>query len=291
MNLPFAPLAAAALGVVVAAGVALMPAPMLEGLVSDSGIASVVSAAEPPLGMTARAAIALGTGGVVAVFAWLALFILFGTRGLTIGSVKAAAPEAAKPVIRRADAHPDANPRAPLLATRDLGEPFHRDPVPEPAQPAVEPLFAPPPQPEPVAVRHAVPEEQPLPEDLGQPLSAFDPGAIPEAPRPAPDHLAPLRRRPAVFDDSERFEIFELTPIRRAPPPRPAPAPVPAPRPREEAMARPETDATIHALLDRLEKGVVRRGLASGTEPQKPRDTERGLEEALVTLRNLARRA
>ncbi|MEI9928050.1 MAG: hypothetical protein WDN44_10605 [Sphingomonas sp.] len=91
-----------------------------------------------------------------------------------------------------------------------------------------------------------------------------------------------------MFDDSERFEIFELTPAARPAPPRPVPAPVR----REEAIARPETDATIHALLDRLEKGVVRRGIAGGTEhAPRPRDAERGLEEALVTLRNLARRA
>jgi hypothetical protein len=127
--------------------------------------------------------------------------------------------------------------------------------------------------------------------DLEQPLAAFDPEAIPDVPMPPPVTLPPLRRvsRPQVFDTSERFETFELTPIRRTPPP---PSLAPAPRVVEEAITRPETEATIHALLDRLEKGVVKRGIASAPEaPQRPRDAERGLEEALVTLRNLARRA
>ncbi len=288
MNLPLAPLAAAVIGVAAAAGVVLMPVPLLEGLVSDSGVTAVISAAEPPLGLTARAAIALGTGGLVAVFAWLALFILLGTRGLSVGRAARHldSESVPAPVIRRADAHPDANPRAPLLATRDLGEPFlGAAPALEVEKPAsVEPLFAP-------VVRHPVPPaEQPLPDDLGQPLSAFDPDAILELPMSAPEPIAPLRKRPAVFDDSERFEIFELTPTVRHHAPLQRAAPVPTPR--AEAIARPETDATIHALLDRLEKGVVRRGLATGTEAtQKPRDAERGLEEALVTLRNLARRA
>jgi hypothetical protein len=100
-----------------------------------------------------------------------------------------------------------------------------------------------------------------------------------------------------VFDSSERFETFELTPMRRSAPParlRPAPRPEPQPQmaPEQEPIATPKTDATIHALLERLEKGVVRRGMAVGPEPEaNPRQTERGLEEALVTLRNLARRA
>lgn len=309
MNLPVAPLAALVLGAAATAAVVGMPAPMLEGLVMDSGIPAILAAAEPPLGMTARLAIAGGVGVATAVIAWFALFLLLGTRGLTVGREPALAREV--PVIRRADAHPDARPRAPLLATRDLGTPFLEvtaEREPERAAPSetkeesiarhivaseVEALIPPalevPEPPAPLAA--PMPTEQDLPIDLDQPLAAFDPGAILESPMPPPVTLPPLRRapRPQVFDAGERFETFELTPIRRAPA-SPAPRPVPAPQPREEAITRPETDATIHALLERLEKGVVRRGLAS-PEPQRPRDAERGLEEALVTLRNLARRA
>ncbi|MES2445003.1 MAG: hypothetical protein V4574_19430 [Pseudomonadota bacterium] len=295
MNLPIAPLAAALLGTAAAAACALMPGAMLEGLVTASGLPAVLAAAEPPLGTTARFAIAGGAGGLVAVFGWLILFLLLGTRGITAGRSKPVEADAVfTPVLRRADAHPDAPPRPPLLATRDLGTPFlevtARSPVDaESGERDSRPLFVAEPEPEPVAAE--VPEEQDLPLDLEQPLAAFDPQAIREAPMPPPVTLPPLRpvARPAVFDTSERFETFELTPIRRTPPP---PRLTPAPRQREEAITRPETEATIHALLDRLEKGVVKRGIASGSEaPRTPREAERGLEEALVTLRNLARRA
>lgn len=287
MNLPIAPVAAALLGGVAAGACALMPIPMLESLVMASGLPAAVSAAAPPLGMTARLAIAGGAGGMVMVFGWLVLFLVLGTRGVTIGRGKAIEADAV-PTLRRADAHPDAPARSPLLATRDLGTPFLEVTAPkteaESGEGRLAPLFAP----EPVA---ELPEEQDLPMDLEQPLAAFDPDAIPDVPMPPPVTLPPLRRvsRPQVFDTSERFETFELTPIRRTPPPQDF---TPAPRQREEAITRPETEATIHALLERLEKGVVKRGLASGTEtPPTPRESERGLEEALVTLRNLARRA
>ncbi len=297
MNLPIASVAAVALGGLAALGVIAMPVGALEGLVMDSGLPAVLAAAEPPLGFTARAAIAVGVGGLVAALSWVALFVLFGTRGLTIGKSEEIVSEAegedevAAPVLRRADAHPDAPPRPPLLATRDLGTPFLDVKAPEPA-PVAKAV-----QPEPAVIHEPVaiapvaaqaPAEQPLPADFDQPLAAFDPGAIPAAPVPPSAPIAPLHRqkRPAVFDENERFEIFELTPpVRPAPRPRPAPvAPL-----HDEAIVRPETDASIHALLERLERGVVRTGLA--TAAPRPRDAERGLEDALVTLRNLARRA
>ena len=289
MNLPLAPLAAALLGAAAALGVLVMPVAVLESLVMDSGLPAELSAAEPPLGFTARAMLAAGAGGIAALLGWFIAFILVGTRGLSVGNEGEAETEAPHtPIIRRADAHPDAPPRPPLLATRDLGTPFLevRAASNDVAPPeyvdevdAPEPAFA------------AMPVEQPLPSDLSQPLAAFDPRAVPERPRPKPVPLAPLRRepRPAIFDETERFEVFELTPPVR---PKPAPAPAMQMRAPPERIARPETDASVHALLERLERGVVRKGLASSivAEP-RPRDAERGLEDALVTLRNLARRA
>lgn len=289
VNLPLAPLSAALLGLAAALGVAAMPVETLEALVMDSGIAAIFHAAEPPLGFTARAILAAGAGGIAALLGWFIAFILVGTRGLTIGEEDIAEgqdePVARTPVIRRADAHPDAPPRPPLLATRDLGTPFldiraaDNENQPSAAKTVrAEPL--------------ARPVEQALPDDLSQPLAAFDPGSIPEVALPRPVPVAPLNRgaRPAVFDESERFEVFELTPPVRTPPPRmPDFAPAPA---RDEAIVRPETDASVHALLERLERGVIRKGLSPRSEAApRPRDAERGLEEALVTLRNLARRA
>lgn len=295
MNLPIAPVIAGVLGGAVALGVLVVPMSVLEGLVMDSGLPAVIAATEPPLGFTARFIMALGAGASVALFSWFAAFVLLGSRTLTIGDGEEtdldldAVPT---PVLRRADAHPDAPPRPPLLATRDLGRPFDafRTPVDitkieeeieeiaiEVAAPVLEPLAI-------------APIEQPLPVDLDQPLAAFDPDALPEVPLAAPVALPPLSRsaKPPVFEETERFEVFEL------------PAPVrPEPRPmslvsREDAITRPETEASVHALLERLERGVLRKGIATAPSPSirvERRARERGLEDALITLRNMARRA
>jgi hypothetical protein len=303
MNLPVAPLVAGVLGGAVALCALAVPTSALEALAMGSGLPAVFAAAEPPLGFTARAILALGAGGLVALCAWFGLSVLLGERFLRFGESDPAADDDAvtTPVIRRADAHPDAPPRPPLLATRDLGRPFLDS---RPADP--EPIVAEVP---PVPVAPVVPVEQPLPTDLDQPLSAFDPAAVPEVPIPAP--VTPSRRspRPPVFDEGERFEVFELTPPSR---PRPSlvvedpVAEAPAPASREEAITRPETEATVHALLERLERGVVRKATAPVAAPVMPsvaaspvvagprverRAKPRGLEDTLVTLRNLAQRA
>jgi hypothetical protein len=314
MNLPIAPIAAALLGTAAAVTLGVLPTGTIEAIVVHSGLPSVLSAAEPPLGLTARAAIAAGAGAGVAIFSWLTLFLLLGTR--SIGLKSAAAPADGPVRLRRADAHPDAPARAPLLATRDLGTPFlevtaRRGEEPEaipmsepepldlgamalelaaPVAPAPAPVppapAAPILQPVPAPRAYAPPAERPLPADLDQPLAAFDPNAIPDEPFPLPEAVTPLHRgpRPAVFDDSERFETFELTP--------PVRVVSPAPAPRERTAPPRDTEATVHALLDRLEKSVASRGTDTpAPPPSRLRESERGLEEALVTLRNLARRA
>ena len=141
-----------------------MPDPLFSALVETSGLPEIVAAARPPLGDTARfatvAAAILGT--FAAVWALMALL----SRG---PARREAEPE---PVIqvprqRRADAHPDAPPRPPLLA-RDLGEPLELDEIaPEPAveTPFEEaehrplPGFLVPQEPEPEAVAEAEPVE------------------------------------------------------------------------------------------------------------------------------------
>ncbi|MDV3455618.1 hypothetical protein RZN05_01375 [Sphingomonas sp. HF-S4] len=323
MNLPI-PLVAGVLGGAVALGALVVPAPMLEGLVMASGLPAIVAAAEPPLGFTARALFGLGAGGSVAAFGWFALSILLGTRAITDDERAPESDAVRAPVLRRADAHPDAPPRPPLLATRDLGRPFDaRGPLADvvnvaPALvetvPAEKPLPLGARDPAPEAVRGVPlapqvdepvePIEQPLPRDLDQPLAAFDPAAMPEVPLDAPVVLPPLSVKPAVFEPSERFEVYELPTPPRA-----------EPVPRNEAITRPETEASVHALLERLERGVIRKGIATGAEiatgpaaaplPMTPpasapstgaaprverRSRPRGFEDTLITLRNLAAR-
>lgn len=170
------------------------------------------------------------------------------------------------PVLRRADAHPDAPARPPLRAMRDLGTPFLDIRAIDGA-----------------GARPVEVVERALPRDLAQPLAAFDPGAIPAVPRAPAATLSPLcaRPRPAGYQAGGGFDLFRLLPAARQ-------------GGREERITRPETDASIHALLDRLERGMVRHGLATGMEAAAPRtyaDRRRGPEARLAALRNLARRA
>jgi hypothetical protein len=328
-------------GALVALATLAIPAGLLEDIVVTSGIAAFVPAAEPPLGATARICVGVFAGGAVALIAWLLLSALLAWRD------SRREPESGerRPAVRRADAHPDAPPRPPLLATRDLGMPFaakveQADSKPEEVdadarvfalsegkeqqvEAEVRSLHLPELPPEPVIAMGTptppvesipgvyVPEQeaetikmvptiaapptpQPLPADLDQPLSAFDPDAILERPLVPPPPLPPLVRAPVprVFDAGERFETFELTPQTR-------PAPVPD-APHADNLAAPETDASVHALLDRLERGIVRRVHRPEPEvrhepapaPQPEAEPEmQGLEGALEALRKLAVRA
>ncbi|WP_423601858.1 hypothetical protein [Sphingomonas sp. MS122] len=350
-------------GVLVALATLAIPAPLLEDWVVTSGIAAFVPAAEPPLGATARICVGVFAGGAAALIAWFLFSALLVWRD-SRDEAEEDETVMRRPVVRRADAHPDAPPRPPLLATRDLGMPFrakveqvetesadrfaearifsvteekvetveadvHDLHLPElppepviamgsPAPPAesIPAVAIPQPQVEPKAempsiVARSAPllEPQPLPADLDQPLSAFDPDAIPEHPLAPPPPLKPLHRAPSpVFAEGERFETFDLTPAARPParveqPVPPSMQPAPAPAPRAENLAAPETEASVHALLNRLERGIARRGeQAQATAPQTetapappagppPIPEMQGLEGALAALRKLAVRA
>ncbi|WP_066650852.1 MULTISPECIES: hypothetical protein [Sphingomonas] len=233
LTLPVASTAAVTLGLATAIGFALIQDTMLDRLVMASGLPAVMAAAEPPLGFTARAVLITLGGGLMGMLAWFALSPLLGGKRFTLRFPGAGREEVnAPPVLRRGDAHPDAPPRAPLFANRDLGTPFldvHArmvaGPLDEPASPMPD-------------------VERAVPDDLDLPLSAFDPAAFAAASR----EPAPLPR----FAPGERIETFELTPIVRG---RPDADPVVAP-PRPAAR---DTEATITALLERLERGVSTR--------------------------------
>ena len=138
--LPVAPLAATVIGVLTAVMFALVPTDLLESMVVDSGIASVLSAAEPPLGLTARLVLVLLCGGGIGLMAWFALFLTFGARTIVIQ--RSRGERGSAPVLRRADAHPDAPARRPLFANTDLGTPFLD--VRAPAVPVTAPALPPP---------------------------------------------------------------------------------------------------------------------------------------------------
>jgi hypothetical protein len=309
LNLPVAPLAGGVIGFVTAALFALMPTGMLEDLVVDSGIAAVLSAAEPPLGFTARFILIFLVGGGVGMVAWFALFLLLGTRSIVVQHGVDDAGDEHMPRLRRADAHPDAPARRPLSAARDLGTPFLEVHAERPVHMGVDdtddtvveivPVEAEV-EPETVAIvddtpkaeadNWLVPEERSLPADLDQPLAAFDPASIPDDPAdwfPAPAPLRMTPRRP-VFDPGERFDTFDLAPL----PSRPSPPMPSAFTPSVPPMPRPDPSATIHALLDRLERSVAKREVEPPSPPPPPMPLpirrQESLEEALDSLRQLA---
>lgn len=168
-----APVGGAVAALAVAVLFVALPATVLEDWVWRSGLPSLIGAAEPPLGTTARAVLALAGGALAGAVTWSALFLLFGPGGLL-------APRAASsdgvPVLRRADAHPDAPARRPLSAAdlEDDDDMVFARPV----------ISAPPPPP---------PVEQPIPADLDLPLAAFHPGALPPVPLTPVRPVPPLR--------------------------------------------------------------------------------------------------
>ena len=120
VNLGLAAVAAGALGFLVFA----MPEDVFSDLVVQSGLPAWLPAAEPPLGLKARAAVIAAVA--LLVFA-LVLLLLRGVDRLSARPAKAhakaagAEAELEAPRLRRVDAHPDAPAPRPILAGRDLG--------------------------------------------------------------------------------------------------------------------------------------------------------------------------
>lgn len=99
------------------------PADLLDGLVASSGLPSLIPAAAPPLGTTAR--IAIGALGGFAAFG-IAFTVLRWLDRFARPSVRPtlrAEPDEDAPRLRRRDLHPDAPPVRPIQAVRDFGDP------------------------------------------------------------------------------------------------------------------------------------------------------------------------
>ena len=275
LTLSPAAIAAASIGAVAGAAVFLMPGSLLERAVLDSGIAAFVPQAEPPLGATARLILAMVAALLVGGLGWLALSFMPVPQMRGFGTLSLAE---VLPVLRMGASHPDAPAREPLMAARDLGTPFLEVKTDLAARKANKPRAVA----RPLPIAPAVPPiERDLPRDLDAPLAAFDPGAIPDEPaKPVPTVPSLAPRKPEL-DPGERIEVFELA--------RPEPLPV-----EDRPIAAPKTEATIQALLERLEQGIARRAeaVAPPPPPVRPAPTRerapQGLEEALRELRRLA---
>lgn len=172
-----------ALGLAAAALVGTAPSGWIESVADAGGIAGFISAARPPLGATARLLLAAAAGAFTGATVWSALFLLFGPGG-AFGPRER---EKGMPGVRRADAHPDAPPRRPLVAA-ELGSP------PTPVSPDK---------------RRSV-TDRGLPIDLDQPLAAFDPAAMRLAPMEPGRPVPPLAIKREPLAPGERFESVEL---------------------------------------------------------------------------------
>lgn len=236
------PLYGAVAGGLIAAVVMLsISTEALETLVWSTGVAALVPMAAPPLGMTARVLLALGGGVLVGALLWSSLFLLFGPGG---PFAKRTPREDGVPVIRRADAHPDAPPRKPMSAA-DLGTPMMEVGVGGSGDGAR--------------------DERPIPADLDQPLAAFDPNAILPVPMEPVRSVAPLVQPTMVAPVIVASANAEPETYVNTPAPAPVPAPTPIGRPAAAtapapAPAEQTSPPTIEALLRRLEQGAVRRG-------------------------------
>ena len=133
LDLPVAGLA----GLAVAFAMFTIPDDLLGEAVGATGIANFITAAQPPLGTTARIVLALvgafaAFTGAFVLLRWLDRFALRASAPIIV------APEA--PRIHKADAHPDAPPCRPISASRDLGEPAPPSrPVADRSEPAAAP--------------------------------------------------------------------------------------------------------------------------------------------------------
>jgi hypothetical protein len=180
LDLAVAALAAASAGFVAFA----MPDDLFSRLVTMSHVPDVLAAAQPPLGETARLGVCAGAALLAFAFVWSLLRALDNVpaRPQPVGLADAdeddeayvyAAPEPGTLRLRKADAHPDAPARLPLLAGRELGEPMDGDieeigdswsepepQVEETAEP--EPVSAPEPEPLPAFLVAQEPEPEPL---------------------------------------------------------------------------------------------------------------------------------
>lgn len=174
------PAVAALIGLGVAVGIATVPSDVLNAAVDRGGFSGILPAAASPIGATGRTIIALLAGLAIA-----ALGFVPQAKAMLVARVDAFArrPRAAAadgeeaPVVRRADAHPDAPPRRPIRAASDLGDPL--------------PIFG---EEDRRSAPLPPPAERSLPDDLDRPLADFDPAAVPLRPMAPPEPVAPLAR-------------------------------------------------------------------------------------------------
>lgn len=266
-------------------------------------IAAAFAMVTMPAGLFGHVPVAGGLGGAGRAAAALLLAVVLGggaylamRRAATPGAVADPAGDVvAEPVapedvptgmpserlmrLRRADAHPDAPPREPIIASRDLGEPFMDvgtaapSAVHEDASADEQPWWPENEIPDeiPDAEYVEVSGDDPVADDAAIATSAADADAEAEEARPA-----------------AMAEPVEAAPADLAAPVEPAPV-IPAVAPPPQAVA-PERES-IAAMMERLSAGLERRRRQPEHAMQAPaRDMRPALRDALDELNRLAER-
>lgn len=285
LDLPVAGLAALAAAFAAFA----VPQDLLSRAVTATGLPSLLSAAQPPLGLTAR--VVLAVGGALIVFGLVLLLLrLFDRSGLNEVPGSQDEADLQTPRVRRRDGHPDAPAPRPISAARDLGEPA--PPVapraavpiwPDEAAPVAAPVFEAEPEIEPEPVAEPTPAFEPEPE----PVIALVPPAEPEPVAGIPpEPEAALELEPEPLPEPEAIAEAE---------PESGPAQQPEPAPQAEMPT------SIADLMERLEQGLAKRRMiepapvapapAPQVFPAEPEAPDDRLQSAIASLQRLAARS
>ena len=247
-----------------------------------SGLADIFPPAQPPLGFTARVAFAAAVGLVAFGGALLLLKLADRPKVKRRAFTEADAPP--EPIrLRRADAHPDAPARRPLVA-RDLGEP-EETPAEELllAPEAKVPAFLVEQEPETVEAEPVEAEaEREAPLIWPEPVRAPEPEPVSASePEPQPEPLVAEALPPAPVEPVI-VEAVEHEPV--------AEEPAPAEQP---ALAE-ERDASLSKLMQRLEFGLGRKERVTlnpaAVAPQADDAVGHRLRSAIGDLQKLAAR-
>lgn len=210
-----APVFNAGLGALAAAAAAFflyaMPASLFAALVEATGLSSLISAAKPPFGLTARLGAMGLAGAVMFLLVWTMLRRIdrSGSVGEDLVEVEAAA---LLPRLRRADAHPDAPARRPLLAREDLGEPLDAPlPAEAPEMPDVPdeaesvetiPAF--------LSPEAEVPDEAPVPI---APEAGLEPATLTDKTAESAENVLHVPRDPAECAPAETDDLMARLPL------------------------------------------------------------------------------
>lgn len=128
-QLPKIPVASAVSGLIVAALILMTPNPWFEAFIIETGLPNLLTPAEPPLGARARIVFALIAALIVTIGAWGVLTAILGRKSRTsseehYGYAEADEAHESPRIRRRADSHPDAPYRRPIMAGDEMGVPL-----------------------------------------------------------------------------------------------------------------------------------------------------------------------